>query len=109
MEFPEFKELWVVLQKWKQTFEQLDKDHSGSLDEQELKSAISSFGYSLSATALNVIMKRYNTNGKIYFDDFIALTTRIRSLSSFFISRDTQRQGYASLGYDDFMTHTMSC
>ncbi|KAI6652839.1 Sorcin [Oopsacas minuta] len=109
MDFPEYKELWVVLGKWKQTFESLDKDRSGSLDEQELKSAVASFGFTLSPTAIAAVMQRYNTNGKIYFDDFIALTTRIRSLSNYFMSRDTNRQGIATLGYDDFMSHAMSC
>ena len=109
MDFSEYKELWNVLAKWKQTFEYLDKDKSGSLDAQEISSAVTSFGFRLSPTALAAVMKRYNTNGKVYFDDFIALTTRLRSLSNYFLSRDTNRQGTAILGYDDFMTHTMSC
>ena len=109
MEFSEYKELWTVLAKWKQTFESLDKDRSGALDAQEISTAITSFGYRLSPTALAGVMQRYNTNGKVYFDDFIALTTRVRSLSIYFMSRDTNRQGSATLSYDDFMTHTMSC
>lgn len=44
MGFNEFKELWAVLNGWKQHFMSIDKDRSGTVDPQEMNQAVTSMG-----------------------------------------------------------------
>lgn len=41
-------------------------------------------GYRLSPQALNVIVKRYATNARVSFDDFVACCVRLRALTGLF-------------------------
>lgn len=38
-------------------------------------------GYNLSPTALSVLLGRYGENGRVKFDDFVALCVRLRALT----------------------------
>ena len=42
--FQEFGSLWKYIQDWQTTFRSYDKDNSGAIDQQELKTALTSFG-----------------------------------------------------------------
>ncbi|XP_065840010.1 sorcin-like [Oscarella lobularis] len=103
MGFTEFKELWGVLNHWKNSFATYDRDRSGTVEPHELHAAVASFGYRLSPQALSILVKRYSTDGRIAFDDFVACCIRLRSLTDSFRKRDTAQQGVASFGYDDFI------
>uniref|UniRef100_A0AAY5E8Y8 Sorcin n=1 Tax=Electrophorus electricus TaxID=8005 RepID=A0AAY5E8Y8_ELEEL len=81
MGFNEFKELWTVINAWKQHFMAMDRDRSGTVDPQEMNQALSSMGYRLSPQAMNCIIKRYSCQGKITFDDYVACCVRLRSLT----------------------------
>ena len=63
---------------------QYDMDHSGSVEPHELHACIASFGYQLTPQALNIIVKRYSTNGRIKFDDFVSVCIRLRMLNGEF-------------------------
>ncbi|KAJ8288225.1 hypothetical protein COCON_G00008840 [Conger conger] len=108
MGFNEFKELWSVLNAWKQHFMSIDRDRSGNVDPQEMHQAIVSMGYRLSSQAMNTIIKRYSTQGKISFDDYVACSIKLKSLTDLFRRRDQSQQGVASFQYDDFIQCTMS-
>ncbi|XP_071803152.1 grancalcin-like isoform X2 [Asterias amurensis] len=108
MGFTEFKELWTVINQWKQTFTQFDADRSGTIQGHELHNAIKSFGYNLSPQCLGVLIRRYEKSGHITFDDFVSCVVRLRALTATFQSRDTQRNGYANFQYDDFIK-SVSC
>jgi len=108
MGFNEFKELWAVLNGWKQHFMSIDRDQSGTVDPQEMQQAVASMGYRLSPQALNIIIKRYSTQGKISFDDYVACCVKLRSLTDLFRRRDTAGQGSATFQYDDFIQVTMN-
>ncbi|KAF7646446.1 hypothetical protein LDENG_00187590 [Lucifuga dentata] len=108
MGFNEFKELFQVLNSWKQLFMSIDRDCSGTVEGHEMQHAIATLGYHLSPQALNCIMTRYSTQGRIAFDDFISCCIKLRSLTSAFQMRDTSRQGNATFKYDDFIQVTMS-
>ena len=41
-------------------------------------------GYRLSPNALNVIVKRYSTNNRISFDDFVACCVRLKALTGLY-------------------------
>uniref|UniRef100_A0A8C1P9H7 EF-hand domain-containing protein n=1 Tax=Cyprinus carpio TaxID=7962 RepID=A0A8C1P9H7_CYPCA len=101
MGFNEFKELWAVLSGWKQHFMSIDRDMSGTVDPQEMSQAVSSMGYRLSPQAMNCVIKRYSSNGKISFDDYVACCVKLRSLTDVFRKRDQAQQGVATFQYDD--------
>ncbi|KAA0702841.1 Sorcin 22 kDa protein CP-22 [Triplophysa tibetana] len=83
MGFNEFKELWSVLSGWKQHFMSIDRDMSGTVDSQEMNLAVSSMGYRLSPQTMNCIIKRFSSNGKISFDDYVSCCVKLRSLTGF--------------------------
>ncbi|XP_036394852.1 sorcin-like [Megalops cyprinoides] len=108
MGFNEFKELWSVLNAWKQHFMSIDRDQSGTVDPQEMHQAVASMGYRLSPQAMNGIIKRYSTHGKISFDDYVACCIKLRTLTDLFRKRDQAGQGMATFQYDDFIQCVMS-
>ena len=108
MGFNEFKELWAALNQWKASFVNFDRDRSGTVEPHELHQAITSFGYNLSPQALGTLVRRYSTDGKIGFDDFVSCCIRLRTLTAQFQQRDTMRNGIASFRYDDFIQVAMS-
>nr|XP_046255555.1 sorcin-like [Scatophagus argus] len=108
MGFNEFKELWQVLNGWKSTFASYDRDCSGTMEGPELQQAIASMGYNLSPQAMNIIMKRYSTNSRIAFDDFMSCCVKLRALTDQFRRRDTTQTGNAAFQFDDFIQVTMS-
>lgn len=65
---------------------QYDRDRSGTVEPHELQQALTSFGYNLSPQAMGVMLRRYSIDGKVSYDNFIALCIRIRSLTSKFKS-----------------------
>lgn len=108
MGFTEFKELWGALNQWKNAFMNYDRDRSGTVEPHELQQAVVSFGYNLSPQAHGVLLRRYSTDGKVKFDDFVALCVRLRALTDQFRRRDTQQNGSATFQYDDFVQVAMS-
>jgi Ca2+-binding EF-hand superfamily protein len=118
--FNEFKELWTVLNGWRQHFISFDSDRSGTVDSQELQKALTTMGFRLSPQTVNSVAKQYSTSGKITFDDYIACCVKLRALTdSFrrrelrvltdsFRRRDTGQQGVVNFSYDDFIQCVMT-
>ncbi|NWH79628.1 SORCN protein, partial [Piaya cayana] len=99
--FNEFKELWAVVNGWKQHFLNFDNDRSGTVDRQELEKALMNMGFRLSPQAVSAITRRYSTHGKITFDDYIACCVKLRALTECFRRRDASQQGFVNFQYDD--------
>ena len=59
-----------------------DRDRSGTVEPHELQQAIASFGYNLTPQALGCIIRRYSTDGRIGFDDFVSCVVKLRCLTS---------------------------
>ncbi|XP_016364485.1 sorcin isoform X1 [Sinocyclocheilus rhinocerous] len=108
MGFSEFKELFAVLNGWKQNFAMVDRDCSGTVEPHEMSQCIANMGYRISPQALNAIIKRYSRSGKIYFDDYVACFVKLRALTDNFKRRDAMQQGMVNFQYDDFILCTMS-
>ncbi|XP_005282476.1 sorcin isoform X1 [Trachemys scripta elegans] len=106
--FNEFKELWAVLNGWRQHFISFDSDRSGTVDPQELQKALTTMGFRLSPQTVTAVAKRYSTHGKITFDDYIACCVKLRALTDSFRRRDTAQQGVVNFQYDDFIQCVMS-
>ncbi|XP_038171153.1 sorcin isoform X1 [Arvicola amphibius] len=108
MGFNEFKELWAVLNGWRQHFISFDSDRSGTVDPQELQKALMTMGFRLNPQTVTFIAKRYSTSGKITFDDYIACCVKLRALTDTFRRRDSGQQGMVNFSYDDFIQCVMT-
>ncbi|XP_020625427.1 programmed cell death protein 6-like [Orbicella faveolata] len=71
--FHEFAALWKYITDWQNTFRTYDKDNSGHIDKNELKTALTSFGYRLSDRFYEILIKKFDRSGRgvVNFDDFI--------------------------------------
>lgn len=71
--FQDFGALWKYVTDWQNCFRSFDTDNSGNIDQNELKVALTSFGYRLSDNIVNLLIRKFDRhgNGTILFDDFI--------------------------------------
>mmetsp|Transcript_63496 Transcript_63496/g.150448 ORF Transcript_63496/g.150448 Transcript_63496/m.150448 type:complete len:267 (+) Transcript_63496:16-816(+) len=111
IEFADFEALWNFINSWRDCFQRHDSDRSGNISEQELQQAVSSLGYSLTPAfytfATPKFSKRGGAPGRIYFDDFILLMCKLKSLTDVFRQQDVQQRGSIQCQYEQFMTMTL--
>ena len=71
--FQDFGALWKYVTDWQSCFRGFDRDNSGNIDAQELKAALTSFGYRLNDATHHMLLRKFDRvgSGTIYFDDFI--------------------------------------
>ncbi|CEH18443.1 Ca2-binding protein, EF-Hand protein superfamily [Ceraceosorus bombacis] len=121
--FAEFAGLWKYIQDWQGVFRHFDADRSGSIDSAELSRALTQFGYNLSPGLLHLVTSKYiqldspkqgalpsrpGANAGINFDGFCRACVGIKSATESFQKFDTQRNGTATLHYEDFMRILLS-
>ncbi|KAF9911458.1 Programmed cell death protein 6 [Linnemannia zychae] len=113
--FPEFAGLWKYIEDWRTCFQAFDKDKSGFIDFNELKTAMHSFGYNLSDPFLRLIIKKYDKRGKnvsgtgdVSFDNFVQIAVTVKSLTDSFQRIDTDRRGFATISYEQFLQLVVS-
>ena len=73
IDFEHFGHVWRYVNNWQNCFKRFDVDKSGAICAQELNSALTTFGYNLSETFIQILIQRFDRMGKqeILFDDFI--------------------------------------
>lgn len=71
--FEDFGALWKYVTDWQNCFRSFDRDSSGNIDREELKTALTTFGYRLSDSLISTLVRKFDRhgNGTILFDDFI--------------------------------------
>jgi Ca2+-binding EF-hand superfamily protein len=71
--FEDFGALWKYVTDWQGCFRSFDRDNSGNIDRNELRTALITFGYRLSEGIIDLLLRKYDRSGRgvIYFDDFI--------------------------------------
>lgn len=71
--FDDFGALWKYVTDWQNCFRSFDRDNSGNIDRNELKTALVNFGYRLSDGIIDLLLRKYDRSGRgvIFFDDFI--------------------------------------
>jgi len=108
--FPEFAGLWKYIEDWRTCFQAFDKDKSGFIDFNELKTAMTSFGYNLSDPFLRLIIKKYDKRGTgdVSFDNFVQIAVTVKSLTDSFQRIDTDRRGFATISYEQFLQLVVS-
>ncbi|EDV21814.1 uncharacterized protein TRIADDRAFT_30001 [Trichoplax adhaerens] len=108
--FEEFGSLWQYVNDWQETFRSYDRDGSGAIDKNELKAALTSFGYRLSDPFYNILIKKFDRSGhgQIRFDDFIQCCVVIQTLTAAFRNQDTDQDGWITMTYEQFLTLVFS-
>lgn len=100
----EFGALYAFINQWKGTFEALDQDKSGLIDSNEFTQALQQMGYRFSPTFISNLLAKYSPRERrITLDVFIVACVQIKRLTESFRRRDTQMNGQATLGYEDFV------
>ncbi|XP_066154159.1 programmed cell death protein 6-like [Euwallacea fornicatus] len=104
--FEDFGALWKYVTDWQNCFRSFDRDNSGNIDREELKTALTSFGYRLSDVLISTMVRKFDRhgNGTILFDDFIQACIVLYTLTAAFRQYDTDQDGYITIHYEQFLT-----
>ncbi|EHB13367.1 Sorcin [Heterocephalus glaber] len=78
------------------------------MDPQELQKPLTMMGIRLNPQTVNSIAKRYSTNGKNTFDDYIACCVKLRALTDSFRRWDSGHQVVVNFSYDNFIQCVMT-
>jgi len=121
--FNEFAGLWKYIMDWQRVFLHFDRDRSGTIDGQELQSALGQFGYRLSPQLLNMLQRKYGSAPApaaargypaaaappgITFDRFVRACVVVKQLTESFSALDGDRDGWIQLSYEKFMETVLS-
>jgi len=116
--FNEFAGLWKYIKDWQGVFKHFDQDRSGSIDGEELRKALSQFGFNLPPHLLVLVQRKYasapataapsfpgapGANAGISFDRFVRACVVVKQLSEAFGRLDTDRDGWIQISYEGFM------
>ncbi|XP_042479519.1 calcium-binding protein CBP-like [Macadamia integrifolia] len=103
----EFTAVFYSLQNWRSIFERFDRDHSGKIDESELREALLSLGFSVSPVILGLLVSKFDKSGgknkAIEYDNFIECCLTVKGLTEKFKEKDTMYSGSATFTYESFM------
>jgi Ca2+-binding EF-hand superfamily protein len=64
LNYEEFKQLWKYIEDWRQCFLSFDKDKSGYINKEELKLALTTFGYQLTDTFYDLLLTKFVKGGQ---------------------------------------------
>ena len=113
--FQDFGALWKYVTDWQTCFRSFDTDNSGNIDQNELKTALTSFGYRLSDNLIGMLIRKFDRFGRgtILFDDFIqcciilyvsnglnSLFQAARSMSTILLSLQTLTSSFRAMDHD---------
>jgi Ca2+-binding EF-hand superfamily protein len=108
----------TIVQDWKGVFRHFDHDGSGTIDGQELRSALNQFGYNLSPQLLSLVQRKYDVKGSapqaggyhahaqlpgITFDRFVRACVVVKQITEKFAALDTDRDGWVQINYESFL------
>lgn len=126
--FEDFGALWKYVTDWQNCFRSFDRDNSGNIDREELKTALTSFGYRLSDSLISTMVRKFDRhgNGTILFDDFIQACIVLyvglqyfwlyfiiiiyffQTLTAAFRQYDTDQDGFITIHYEQFLSMVFS-
>lgn len=110
--FAGFENLWRYLTEWRKIFTRFDVDQSDTISLDEFTTALLEFGYKLSPRFTKKMFDQYARLDKtgqpvMSFDMFVQSCINIKRMTAIFSKRDTNRAGYISLGFEDFLDALM--
>lgn len=108
--FQDFGALWKYVTDWQNCFRSFDTDNSGTIDKNELKTALTSFGYRLSDWLVDMLIRKYDRYGRgtVLFDDFIQCCITLYTLTNAFRAYDTNQSGVITIHYEQFLSMVFS-
>ena len=108
--FSEFAGVWKYITDWQNVFRTYDRDNSGMIDKNELKQALSGFGYRLSDQFHDILIRKFNQQGQgqIAFDDFIQGCIVLQRLTDIFRRYDTDQDGWIQVSYEQYLSMVFS-
>ncbi|KAM5300862.1 calpain-8 isoform 2-T2 [Glossophaga mutica] len=108
LEFVEFKTLWLKIQKYLEIYLETDRNHSGTIDAHEMRTALRKAGFTLSNQVQQSISVRYAC-GKlsIDFDGFVACVIRLETLFKLFTLLDKDQSGTVQLSLAEWLCCTL--
>lgn len=108
--FQDFGALWKYVTDWQNCFRSFDRDNSGNIDRNELKTALTTFGYRLSDGLVDMLLRKFDRFGRgtILFDDFIQCCIVLYTLTTAFRQHDTDMDGVITIHYEQFLSMVFS-
>lgn len=64
LNFEEFKQLWRYIEDWRKCFISFDQDKSNNINKDELKTALTTFGYQLSDSFYDLLLSKFFKTGQ---------------------------------------------
>uniref|UniRef100_A0A8C7KNZ2 Programmed cell death protein 6 n=1 Tax=Oncorhynchus kisutch TaxID=8019 RepID=A0A8C7KNZ2_ONCKI len=104
--FNEFAGVWKYITDWQNIFRTYDRDNSGFIDKNELKQALTGFGYRLSDQFYNTLIEKFDRQrkGQVAFDDFIQCCIVLQRLTDVFRRYDTDQDGWIQVSYEQYLS-----
>ena len=102
--------LWGFLAAWRALFIRFDEDSSGTISYDEYSKALTSFGYHLSTKFVTMLYRMYDRKGTnaMSFDIFVQSCISLKRMTDVFKKYDTDRDGYITLSFEEFLTGMFS-
>jgi len=102
----EFQHLATFLNIQRNSFQQMDLNHSGSLDYNEVQRALQVGGHTFDPNLLHRIVSKYDRtrSGSLRLDGFIELVVFLGLTKEVFDAHDTQRRGAITFSFDQFLS-----
>lgn len=96
--FQDFGALWKYVTDWQTCFRSFDADNSGNIDKNELRTALTSFGYRLSDNLISTLVRKFDRfgQGTILFDDFIqcCIILYVSNIRDFLVDHSNKQKFY---------------
>ncbi|KAI0879403.1 EF-hand [Hypoxylon argillaceum] len=107
--FDEFCGLWSFLASWRTLFDRFDADRSGNISLDEFTNALVAFRYRLSPGFVELLFHTYDKRGEgvMSFDLFVQACISLKRMTDVFKKYDDDRDGYITLGFEDFLTEIL--
>ncbi|XP_042366191.1 programmed cell death protein 6 isoform X2 [Plectropomus leopardus] len=104
--FNEFAGVWKYITDWQNIFRTYDRDNSGFIDKNELKQALTGFGYRLSDQFYCTLIEKFDRQrkGQVAFDDFIQCCIVLQRLTDVFRRYDTDQDGWIQVSYEQYLS-----
>ncbi|KJX92456.1 hypothetical protein TI39_contig5851g00003 [Zymoseptoria brevis] len=118
--FDEFCGLWGFLAAWRGLFDRFDVDRSGNISLREFEDSLVAFGYRLSPAFVGLLFSTYaksHSRGRgdeherekvLSFDLFVQACISLKRMTDVFKKFDTDRDGYITLSFEEFLTGAQS-
>ncbi|KAJ5067732.1 peflin [Anaeramoeba ignava] len=101
--FQEFIPLYQFITQMQQSFYNVDRDKGGTIDFNELATALQYSGFQFPPNVVQELAKRFGKNGQILLDGWISLCAFLGHVRTLFVYYDTDKDGRITLDFNSFV------